>query len=1416
MAFLAAWLHSCLSESSQPDSAEPELAPSYFARLAVPDSSILPDSILYRNRLDSGTAPLSRLSGSHGAEIAFFPRLHPMVRDSLRVDGWKHGIHVGQAILRSSPEGGDLTGVFLPLNAQDTLAGHWIRQVDSLRASRSNSRDSGAWLKDAAALVLAGSPWFALDSLVPPSDADTAGLRRAALEMAAASGKSLAEIIAHWSLRKDLARARQAFGSAGLDSSSLHALRMVEPLRLDTLHPGDPGIGLKGAFESRFGIGGLQWRVMESDRICTSKFLLDRLPSLGGAPRTLKWEGSPRLAATPAVDPGEYRLELDLWDTLGNRETFLAAVHVGAALDHRGPLLKCPVLDQPIVRAFDDSILVLSVEASDTSGVRSVTTMGHAFHALGYRRYLDTVVVPIGPSPFPLVVLAVDSVGNVDSIIASFRREAAPPPVPPRIRILTPSKALIVPFDSSAASIVLVAQGFRSSIDSVTIAGRPAARISDTTWGSSVPLVADGSLHSFGISVFASNGLASSDSVQLGRSSDRTGPRLTWKVPRLGDTLRYDQSSFDVVVGATGGSGVDSVLIGGSTARRVGEDWQASLPSGLPGRAYSVRVSAFDKVGNHTDTSFSILRQEVPATIPPRLSWIQPSRQDLIVPFDSASLEVLVSVADFAGIDSGSVRINGMPASHRRDSIWAARINLAPTGLPTIVSLEAKSVRGSLASAFLRIVRLRDTIPPAAKPLPGTQSQTVPYSRKSIELAWVATDNDRVDRMEIGSTQATGQNGVFRCEAPLAVGSNLIPVAAFDPAGLRWTDTLRILRLADSTPPDAQRLPGTRNKQVSFETESISVGWFLSDDDQIAQAWIQDTLVPMSNGEAILAVQLRVGLQWLRIRTCDPSGNWKRDSIQVERLQDTTKPHVSSLQGRGPMLVPWDSATARFSWQVTDNSRQVQVWIDGTAVASTSDTFLLSVPLSTKERWIKIRAQDLAGNVATDSILARRDWKGTVAPLAISDTNSSLRSGWFTATLSCSTPRVEIHYTIDGSDPTLTTPLFGADAATSNPFTGVGRFVIDSTVVVKARAWAPDMAPSPILRQEYKMAVPIAVSGGLAHTLFLLSDGTLWGTGTNLRNAFSDNLDQRIVSPILIDVDVVQISAGNLLSLWVKRDGSLWGIGANDSGALGIGSRADQVFPVRIATGVRKAGASPVDQHIAVLMEDNTLWTAGNNSFGQLGTGDLLTRTTLTRIATDVVDFSCGPSHTLFTKLDGSLWGVGSPYWGKFAIEGTGWVTLPLKIADSVAAISPVAGNTTIWITRDQRLLGVGANDHGELGNGTTQYTSTPSQLEALAPQGTAAKILHESHTLVLRKDGSLWASGWNQYNQIAYGASDPSPTPRKLMEGIRDIGIGAFTSFAITNSGALYAWGISDQSGVLGLGLVQVPPSSLPARVRF
>jgi alpha-tubulin suppressor-like RCC1 family protein len=86
-----------------------------------------------------------------------------------------------------------------------------------------------------------------------------------------------------------------------------------------------------------------------------------------------------------------------------------------------------------------------------------------------------------------------------------------------------------------------------------------------------------------------------------------------------------------------------------------------------------------------------------------------------------------------------------------------------------------------------------------------------------------------------------------------------------------------------------------------------------------------------------------------------------------------------------------------------------------------------------------------------------------------------------------------------------------------------------------------------------------AIAAGGTHCLFLKSDGSLWGMGGNGSGQLGDGIFSMLPHygtnqpEQIVASGAMAISAGGGHSLFLKSDGSLWGTGENDTGTLGDG-----------------------------------------------------------------------------------------------------------------------------------------------------------------------------------------------------------------------------------------------------------------------
>lgn len=167
----------------------------------------------------------------------------------------------------------------------------------------------------------------------------------------------------------------------------------------------------------------------------------------------------------------------------------------------------------------------------------------------------------------------------------------------------------------------------------------------------------------------------------------------------------------------------------------------------------------------------------------------------------------------------------------------------------------------------------------------------------------------------------------------------------------------------------------------------------------------------------------------------------------------------------------------------------------------------------------------------------------------------------------------------------------------------------------------------------------IAIAAGHDHSLFVKSDGSLWGMGGAFINT---NQPKAIVAS-----DVAAIAAGGGFSLFLETDGSLWAMGGNNYGELGNGNFNGMNQPEEIvASNVTAIAAG--EYHSLFLKSDGSLWAMGLNNYGQLGDGTFnLTNRPAEIVSSNVTAIAAGLEHSLFLKSDGSLWAMGFNGYGQ-------------------------------------------------------------------------------------------------------------------------------------------------------------------------
>jgi alpha-tubulin suppressor-like RCC1 family protein len=177
---------------------------------------------------------------------------------------------------------------------------------------------------------------------------------------------------------------------------------------------------------------------------------------------------------------------------------------------------------------------------------------------------------------------------------------------------------------------------------------------------------------------------------------------------------------------------------------------------------------------------------------------------------------------------------------------------------------------------------------------------------------------------------------------------------------------------------------------------------------------------------------------------------------------------------------------------------------------------------------------------------------------------------------------------------------------------------------------------------------------------------------------------------------------------------------------------------------------------------------------------------------------------------DGNVYGLGYNDYGTLGNGTTTNATKPVKFqlpgtlkARSVAVNAFSAGVSAFVITADDQVYGAGSNYYGQLGNGSTATRqTTPVKFQLPVGEKASSIFVHGESTFVITQSGSVYGAGANGSGQLGNGTTTGTSTPVKMIlpagEKVTSIQGDWHSIYLTTLSGKAYMTGISDwrQSG--------------------
>ncbi|HVT78846.1 MAG TPA: RHS repeat-associated core domain-containing protein [Acidimicrobiales bacterium] len=354
-----------------------------------------------------------------------------------------------------------------------------------------------------------------------------------------------------------------------------------------------------------------------------------------------------------------------------------------------------------------------------------------------------------------------------------------------------------------------------------------------------------------------------------------------------------------------------------------------------------------------------------------------------------------------------------------------------------------------------------------------------------------------------------------------------------------------------------------------------------------------------------------------------------------------------------------------------------------------------------------------------------------------------------------------------------------------------------------------------------------AVALGNVHTLALTANGAVyaWGNNANGQLGVGDTNPRSTPTQVSgLSSGVIAIATRNNSSYALKSDGTLVSWGRNDAGQLGSGDTVEYHSPHAVAS-VAGATAVSAGEFSAYALTSSGVKSWGLNTLNQLGrtcSGSAcwtpalvggLTGLTITAIA-------AGGYHGVALASTGSVyvWGSNSDgQLGQGTIGGTNPSSaIPITTIANIGSVN--AGRyLTVAIGTDGTTYTFGDNANGQLGDGTTTDTGTATNQPAEA-RGDESSLNNSApggwyHTLALRTNGTVAASGLNSSGQLGDGTTTDRNKPVAVngLKNITAVATGLYHSVALDTAGNVWTWG-QNTNGQLGDGTTT--DRHLPIRV--
>ena len=335
-----------------------------------------------------------------------------------------------------------------------------------------------------------------------------------------------------------------------------------------------------------------------------------------------------------------------------------------------------------------------------------------------------------------------------------------------------------------------------------------------------------------------------------------------------------------------------------------------------------------------------------------------------------------------------------------------------------------------------------------------------------------------------------------------------------------------------------------------------------------------------------------------------------------------------------------------------------------------------------------------------------------------------------------------------------------------------------------------------------------------------------WGSMFNTPN----DATYRTPTAITLPEQVVEVGTSNSTEYALLTDGTVWAWGLGSMGQLGNGTAAvlatrpvEVAFPAGVTIASLATDAMPYNAALAIDTKGN-VWGWGNNRTGALclgGTNPQQYTRPVELPLHDVTLVAGASGHDLFDS-NGSIYSCGLFQNGSLGNGKTGLSFNPVAVTgmqkqDVVALVASSVDSGALLADGDY--YDWGANAEYQLGIGPTPSQSNVPVLVPLRARvvqvAAGGDNTGNGSTIVKLSDGSYWGWGADTLGQLGDAGTVNRAIPVQIYPpaGVTYtlLGVAGATSYGVTPTGAVYAWG---QGSHYGIGTGNTANAAAPVEV--